>query len=339
MNVHAGIEGAEAHLLALINGYRLTQAIYVVTVLGVPDLLAAGPRQSAELASATGADPDALHRVLRALAAFGILRQEAEGFALASLGACLRTDAPRSLKPWVEFIARPAVWNAWGGMLHTVRTGETAFHHLHGQDIWTYRAGDPEESRIFDAAMSRGSARLAEGLLAAYDFAPFRRIVDVGGGDGTLLSAILAHHHGLRGTLLDLPHVVAGGQCSSRAHDVADRFEVCAGSFFESVPAGADAYILKHVIHDWQDVDALTILRNCRAAMGPRARLILIERIVAYGPGERDVALADLNMLVNAGGRERSEDEFRGLLAARGLAFVRSIPLPACHFVIEAQPA
>jgi hypothetical protein len=339
MNLHAPVAPADQQLLALINGYRVTQALYVISVLGVPELLANGPRRADDLAVATACDPDALHRVLRALAAFGVLREDAAGFALTALGDGLRADAPGSLKAWVEFVARPPVWNAWSRMLHTVRTGETAFRHLHGKDTWQFRADDPEESVAFDAAMSHGTRRLTAALLAGYDFTGLAHIADIGGGTGTLLAAILRRYPAAVGTLFELPHVAARSAEVAAQAGVAERFTAASGSFFDSVPSGADAYLLKHVVHDWNDDAALALLGNCRAAMGPAARLLLIERVVPDGSHDSEIALADLNMLVNAGGRERSEAEFRALLGRAGLQLARVIPLAAGHAVIEAVRA
>jgi hypothetical protein len=322
-------------LLTLINGYRVTQAIYVATSLGIPDLLGHGPRRSSDLAAMTGCNRRALYRVLRALAAVGILHEDrSDKFALTPLGMELRSEAPGSRHAWASFVGRPSVWGAWGELLHTVRTGENAFRHVHGMDTWQFRAACPQESAIFDAAMRENTSRLAESLLASYDFGPFRNIVDVGGGDGTLLARILAQCPKATGRLLDLPHVTAGARDVFAAQGVTDRVAIVPGIFFDEVPAGGDLYLLKHVIHDWEDAEAVTILRNCRRAMPCGARLILIERLVGNYE-DAETAFSDLNMLVNAGGRERTREEFAALMTGVGLELNAITPLPASSCIIE----
>src|SRR5688500_18380664 len=294
-------------LRRLVNGYQVSQAIHVATVLGVADHLAGGPRSSDELAVATGSHPDALYRLLRALAAVGVFREEpGRRFGPTPLGECLRADAPQPAGPWAAFLASPPQWQAWGALLHSVRTGENAFRHVHGADVWAYRARHPESGALFDRAMT-GMTRLGtDAVLAAYDFSQFRTIVDVGGGHGLLPAAILAALPGARGVLFDQPHVAAGADELLRGAGVADRCAVVGGSFFESVPAGGDAHLLKQITHDWGDPEATAILRACRTAMGDRGgRLLVIERELG-GPNERpDAKQMDLQMLVSAGGRER----------------------------------
>jgi hypothetical protein len=328
------------HLLHLINGYRITQAIYDVAILGIPDRIGDGALSSRELADATHSNADALHRVLRALAAAKVLHQDQHGrFSLTATGMVLRSDVPGSRSAWAKFVARPAMWGAWAHLLHTVQTGENAFRHLHGKDTWQFRADNAEESAIFDAAMRETSARSIVDLLANYDFNQFTHIVDVGGGDGTLLAGILARCPNAKGTLLDLPHVVTSAEAIFADARVASRAVAIAGSFFESIPSGADAYLLKHIVHDWQDVDALAILRACRRAATPGAKVLLVERVLGAANTDVDTALSDLNMLVNAGGRERTRDQFHDLLKAAGFLLESTIPLPASHFIIEAACA
>jgi hypothetical protein len=324
-------------LLSLINGYRVSQAICVIATLGIPDLLANGPRSSGDLADATGSNPEALHRVLRALTAVNVLREvEPQMFMLTDLGALLRSDVPGSRNAWAKFMARPPMWNAWGALLHTLKTGENAFQHVHGKSTWHFRAEHPEESAIFDAAMRENSAGLIEALVAAVDFSRFAHIVDVGGGDGTLLAGILANHPEATGTLLDQPHVITRANAVFAQAGVAGRANAVGASFFEHVAAGGDAYLLKHILHDWHDADALTILRNCRQAMAGSARLIVVERIVEVDAADADTLLSDLNMLVNAGGRERSLDEFRAMFAQTGFALDRIANLHGSRHAIEA---
>jgi len=332
-------ERPAAALRRLVNGYQISQAIHVATVLGVADHLAAGPRSGDELAAATGSHPDALYRLLRALAAVGVFREEpGRRFALTPLGDCLRADAPLPVGPWAAFAASPSQWQAWGALLHSVRTGENAFRHVHGADVWTYRARHPEAGAAFDRAMTGMTHLGTEAVLASYDFSRFGTIVDVGGGHGLLLAAILAAHPAARGVLLDQPHVVAGAEEVLRGARVADRCTIVGGSFFESVPAGGDAYLLKQIVHDWEDPEATAILRACRQAIDPAGRLLVIERDLG-GPNALPAAkLADLQMLVSAGGRERTRDQYAALFAAAGLRLAGVTPTVADLCITEAVP-
>ena len=232
-------EAPTVALRRLTNGYQVTQAIHVAAALGIADLLRDGPRGSDALAQETGTHAPSLHRVLRALASVDVLHEDDEGrFALTAIGDCLRSDAPEPVGGWAAFVGRPYHWQAWGALLHGVRTGENAFRSVYGTDVWDYRAAHPEEGVIFDAAMTAIMLRANGHLLAAYDFGRFATVVDVGGGRGAFLNAIVEANPGLRGILFDQPQVVAGAV-------VGERCEVVAGSFFDAVPEGADAYVLK----------------------------------------------------------------------------------------------
>jgi hypothetical protein len=318
----ADVEPSSAGLLRLIYGYQVSQAIHVAAALGIAEQLADGPRAVGDLASTIGAHADALSRLLRALAAVEVLREEPDGsFALTDLGEALRGPAG-SL---AAFIGRPNHWTAWGQLLHSVRTGENAFRAIHGVDVWEYRARHPEEGAIFDAAMTGFSRRVNAAVAAAHDFGRYGVIVDVGGGHGALLAGILAHHPGVRGVLFDQPAVVASAD--------AEGVEIVGGSFFESVPAGGDAYLLKSILHDWQDEPAIEILRTCRRAARTGTALLVIERQFAL-PATK---LSDLNMLVGPGGRERTAEEYAALLAAASYELVGETPTAADVSVFEAR--
>jgi len=287
-------------LLRLINGYQVSQAIHVAATLGIAEQLADGSRTVGDLAAATATDAGTLHRLLRALTAVEVLHEGPDGtFAATALGEALR--GPAGL--WAAYIGRSPHWTAWGHLLHSVRTGENAFRALHGLDVWEYRAQNPEEAASFDAAMTGLSRRVDAAVAGAHDFGRYRLIVDVGGGHGALLAVILARHPGVRGVLFEQPAVIAGA-------DV-DGFEVVGGTFFSSVPEGADAYVLKSVLHDWEDEQAIEILRTCRRAARAGTALIVIERTLA----DPSAKLSDLNMLVGPGGRERARAEYAALLA------------------------
>jgi hypothetical protein len=321
-------------LRRLVNGYQVTQAIHVAAVLGIADQLAAGPRSSDDLAAAVDAHAPSLQRVLRALASVGVLHEDGDGrFALTEVGACLRSDAADPVGGWAAYVGGHAHFAAWGNLLHTVRTGENAFRAVHGADVWDYRAGHPEDGARFDQAMTDNTRRTNRRLLEAYDFGPLASVVDVGGGHGALLAALLSAHPRMRGVLLDLPHVVAGA-----AVDAA-RCEVVGGSFFDAVPAGADAYVLKAILHDWEDDDAARILRACRGAAPAHATLLVIERDLGAPNENPDAKFSDLNMMVGPGGRERTYDEFATLFAAGGFALRRAVPTGMGLSVFEGGPA
>lgn len=312
-------------LRRLVNGFQVSQTIYVAVTLRIPDLLADGPRAIDDLAVATASHAPSLYRLLRALAALELLHEEAgQHFSLAPLGQRFRSDQPESLTGWAAFIGEPSYWNAWGNLLHSVQTGENAFRHIYGVDPWTFRAQDPRLSAIFDRAMSANAHEVIASVLAAYDFSRFGTIADIGGGNGTLLAAILASHPETHGILFDQPHVVAGAPLVLTQAGVADRCQIFGGSFFETVPPGGDAYILKAILHDWEDDECLTILGVCRQAMATGTTILAIE--LELGPvNERPLAkLSDLNMLVSPGGRERSDDEYAALFAAAGFRYTET---------------
>jgi hypothetical protein len=314
-------------LRRLINGYQVTQAIHVAATLGIADLLRDGPLSSDELAAATSTHARSLHRVLRALASVGVLHEGEDGhFALTEIGAGLRSDAAEPLGGWAAYVGRPAHFRAWGALLDAVRTGENAFASVHGSDVWEYRSRHPDEGAAFDRAMTHTSRRANGALLEAYDFGRFDRVVDVGGGHGALLAAVLAAHPRMRGVLFDQPHVVADAAPVLEAAGVADRCEVVAGSFFDAVPPGGDAYLLKAIVHDWEDDEALRILRNVRAAIADGGAVLVVERELGAPNANPDAKLSDLNMMVGPGGRERTRDELAALFEDAGFALQRVVP-------------
>ncbi len=319
-----------AELRRLVNSYQLSQAIHVAAVLGIADLLADGPRSSDELAKATGTSPRALYRLLRALAAFGLFHEDDDRrFSLTELGDALRSDAPESVAGWAAFVGRRNIREAWSALEESIRTGENAFKLEHGINVWEYRAQNPEESEIFDRAMASSSHLVIRSLIDAYDFGRFGTIVDVGGGNGTLLRALLEEYPQLTGVLFDQPHVVEGV-------DLGERGRIVGGSFFESVPEGGDAYLLKWIIHDWEDEESVAILRNVRRNGGA---LLLVERVVEPPNEGPETKLGDLNMLVGPGGQERTLEEFRAVFEAAGYELVGDTPTASGMHVIEGSPA
>lgn len=324
----------------LITGHQLAQAVHVAARLGLSDLLADSPRTAAELAESTAADPRSLARLMRVLVAAGLyVRVEGERFACTELGDAFRSEVPRSVAGWARMVGRPFHWRAYGELEYCVRTGENGFEQAHGVPLWEYLTEHPDEQELFDGAMTALSRVTADSVAEAYDFGRFSTVVDVGGGRGLLLAVILARHPSIDGVLLDRPEVVSGAQALLSAAGVAERCVVVGGSFFEAVPENGDAYILKSVIHDWADAEAIEILRTCRRAMPPHGRLLLVEQLLDLSPDAVRTALSDLTMLVMAGGQERTTSEYGALLAAAGFDLTRTIPTAGDAFVIESVPA
>lgn len=325
-------------LLRMTNAFQVSQAIHVAATLGIADLLEDGPRSADELAETTGTHAPTLYRLLRALASVGVFTEDDDDrFALTPLAEYLRTDSPDSLRAWAMQIGQRYFWTSWGHLLHGVRTGEPAFPELYGTTAWEYRAAHPEEDAIFNAAMTALSAPVAEAVVRSYDFSGLGVLVDVGGGEGGLLAAILAANPTLRGVLFDLPHVAAAGALLERA-GVADRCEIASGSFFEAVPEEADAYLLKSIIHDWGDEAAIEILRACRAAIADTGRLLVVEPIIRPGNEPDPAKFSDLNMLVMLGGRERTADDFERLYAEAGFKLTEIIRTGSTFDIVEGAP-
>ncbi len=327
-------------ILDLVNGYQVSQALHVAATLGVSDLLAAGPRDVADLAEATATDGPTLLRLLRALESVGVYASDAEGrYTNTELGEQLRTDVSGSIAGWAAYVGRPYYRQAWTGLLDSVRTGDNAFAATHGMSCWHYRQERPEEQEIFNAAMTSTAGVITQALVGAYDFARFGTVADLGGGVGTLLTAILAGYPTVQGVLFDQPDVVANAAAVLQAAGMTDRCQVVGGSFFDSVPTGADAYLLKAIIHDWLDAEAIQILRTCRRAMRDDARLLLVEQLLGQGPDPVQTAFSDLNMLVSPGGQERTLEEYGALLAASGFSLTGVTETGTPVFVIEAVPS
>jgi hypothetical protein len=323
----------------LVSGYQVSQAIHVAATLGIADLLKDGPRTSDNLAAAVAAHPAALYRFLRALASVGVFREEdGRRFALTPLGDCLRSDAAEPVGPGARFIGGPYNWQSWGDLLHSVRTGETAGPHVHGMSHWEYGARHSEEAAVFDAAMTGMSQRQAGAVLVAYDFGRFRRVVDVGGGHGAFLAAVLAKYPETRGVLFDQPQVVAQAAPVLRAAGVAERCEVVGASFFDAVPDGGGAYVVKNVVHNLGDEQAAAILRACRRAMGPTGVLLVIEPVV--GPPNEGALekFTDLIMLVVPGGQSRTRAELSNLFAGAGFRLAGMTATTSEVSVVEGVP-
>jgi hypothetical protein len=320
--------------MRLINGFRVTQAIHVVAALGVADLLKDGPRPSDDIAAATATHPDAMYRLLRALAAEHVFEEHPDRkFGLTTLGEMLRSDRPDSLAPWAVFVGGKSQWQGWANLEYSVRTGESGTEKALGMSSWEYRAQNPEATAVFDRAMTALSRTTASAVVAAYDFSRFETVADIAGGHGALLAVILSRFPNLQGVLFDQPHVVAGADDVIRGAGVSDRVEIVGGSFFEQVPV-ADAYVLQHILHDWDDAASLDILRTIRRAAPDGARLLVIERLLGPPNQAADAKFSDLNMLVAlGGGRERTVEEFVEIFAGGGFRLVSTYPAGTQHIV------
>lgn len=321
-------------LLAMAGGAWVTQMIHVAAELGVADLLSGGERDVDGLAQACGADADSLFRLLRGLASLGIFQETTpRTFALTPLAELLRSDHPQSLRQFARMLGEEH-YLSWNDLLHSVRTGANAFRHGHGMSVFEWYAQNPQRGAIFDAAMSDNSRAQTEAMVAAYDFSGIQHLVDVGGGRGLLLGRVLAANGHLRGTLFDQPQVVAS---AAVPRELAARLEVRGGDFFREVPGGADAYLMKHIIHDWGDEACRTILSHIREAMAPGGRVLIVEQVIPPGNDPFPGKLLDLNMLVmTEGGRERTAEEYAQLLERSGLRLSRIVPTASAVSVVEA---
>ncbi len=322
-----------------IMGFRLTQLLYVAATLGLADHLNAGPQSPQQLAQTVGADPEALYRLLRALASVGIFAEQADGtFALTPRARLLQPDAPGSLHSVALLYGEDWLWQAYGQLRWSVQTGRPAFNHVHGESLFAYLQHHPAAATVFQHAMSGFSAHEAAAILAAYDFAGVQRVVDVGGGQGALLTALLQAHPHLAGVLFDLPEVVATAEERIAAQGLRERCRCVAGDVFAGVPPGGDVYVLKSIVHNWDDARSVQLLRQCRAAMGAGARVVLAERLIPGGNTPAEGKLFDINMLVVLGGQERTEGDYGRLLTQAGLRLTRVIPTQSALSLIEGVP-
>jgi len=335
---HLSAGGAGRTLRGLLDGYQDTALLYVAAKLGLADLLTKGPRTSEELAAMTGAHPPSLHRILRGLVTVGAFFEDEERFGLTRLGEALRTEVQGSLRNQA-LVCGEQYMGAWGGLVYSVMTGETAFPHVFGVDQWEHRQRNVVLSERFNADLNAETARSAAAITEAYDFSAFGVLCDVGGGHGALLCAILAACPAMRGMLLERAHVATGARSYVESKGLDKRCRVVEGDFFEGVPEGAGAYVMKSILHDWPDVRSVAILRNCRRALAADGRVILVERVMpGLANDAPDTVRVDLHMLAVTGGRERSEAEYQGLLEAAGLGLGRIVATRSPFCLIEGVP-
>lgn len=327
-------------LLQLVTGYWISQAVYVAAKLGIADVLARGPKSAAELARLVRADADALGRLLRALASVGVLEEiDAGRFRLTPRGRALRADVPGSIRAAAILFGEPWYWQPWTELLYSVKSGRPAWNRAHGMGQFEYLKHNRRAGKIFDAAMTDLTAQLHTAAIAAYDFSRFRRVIDVGGGHGALLAMILRANPAADGILFDQPHVISGARRQFRAAGLMARSACVKGDFFQSVPGGGDAYVLAHILHDWDDSRAGVILRNIRSAMAPNGRVLILEQIIPPGNGAHFGKWMDITMLVVLGGRERTVEQFEALLAGAGLRLSNVVATESAISVIEAEAA
>ena len=330
---------AQVAMLQLISGFWISRGVFVIAKLGIPDLLASGAKTAEELAQLTDVHAPSLFRILRALVSVGVLAADSENrFALTPLTETLVTDAPGSLRWFAVSELGQEHYPAWGNLMHSVKTGEIAFDDFFGMDIWGYFQRNPGDAAVFNDSMSGMTAVVNESLTSLYDFSNFKTVVDVGGGHGALITRILKANPESKGILYDAPQVVSGAQDRLNTEGLSDRCEAIGGDFFKSVPAGGDVYVMKWIIHDWDDEKAIRILKNCRTQMNPDSRLIIVDCVVPESNEPHFAKFIDLNMLVMTGGKERTQDEFAKLFEAAGFKLLRVIPTEQPTSIIEGQP-
>jgi len=299
-------------------------------------VLAKGARSIDELAAETGAHAPSLYRFMRALAGCGVFAETGERvFALTPTAELLRSDVEGSVRDLAIFMGTDWHWQVWGDAPYTARTGKVAWEHVHGKEVFPYFAEHPAAARVFDNAMTSLSKMVAKAVVEAYDFSSIRKLADIAGGHGSLLAAVIRANPHLKGLLFDVPQVIADAHAYIEAEGLGQAVELASGDFFESVPAGADAYMMKHIIHDWDDARAISILRNCHRAMPADGKLLLVEMVVPKGNEPHFAKIQDLEMMLSPGGLERTESEYRELFAAAGFELRRIIQTASPMSVIE----
>ncbi len=327
-----------SRLLALVQGFRASQVTYVIAKLGIADRLAESPRTADELAAGLSVNADRLGRMLRLAAYYGLVAEvSGQRFELTPIGRPLCTGVAGSVKATAVMLGEEH-YRAWADLLHSVKTGEPAFDHVFGTPFFDYMKTHPETQATFDAAMSDGVDAFYGSLADNYDFAKSRILIDVGGGNGSLSSVILKRHPHLEAVIYDQPQVLEAADQYLNAAGVRSRCRLVPGNFFDSVPEGGDAYLLSNIVHDWDDERALSILRNCRAAMAAQGAVLLVESVMPEHGQPSRAAMFDVNMMVVLTGRERTEEQYRGLLAAADLQLTRVTPISGGESLIEARP-
>jgi O-methyltransferase/methyltransferase family protein len=317
----------------------VSAVVYIAAKLAIADRLAEAPRSAAELAASMGMHAPSLHRLLRTLAGLGVLTErDGQRFALTTLGEALKTGAPGSARATLMAFCGPAFWRGWEEFVYSLKTGKTGFERAHGMPFFEYLAQHSEEASDFSEAMVGYHGTEPPAVARAYDFSGFKTIVDVGGATGNMLAAVLCQHQAPRGILYDRPHVVSDAPALLKARGVEARVAIESGDFFERVPPGGDAYLLSHIIHDWNEEQCLTILGHCRKGMPSHGRLLIVETVLPAGDTPHQGKVQDMVMLVFPGGQERTEAEYHSLLGQAGFRLSRVVPTESIVSVIEAVP-
>lgn len=329
----------QAIIMQIANGTMVTQALGVVAKLGIADMIEDGDCDVEKLAFASGSDRSSLYRILRSLASVGVFTETSRAkFAHTPVSSLLLSDIEGSMRSMAIFMAEPWHYNVWGNMLHSAKTGGTAWKATYGEEVFDWFQKHPAESEIFNKAMTDMSASVAPALVAAYDFSGISVLADIAGGHGFLLSQILKANPGLKGILFDMDHVIEGSAAMLSKNGVADRVNVVSGDFFREVPA-ADAYIMKHIIHDWDDQRSIAIMQNIHTAMTEDGKLLLLEMVVPEGNEPHPSKILDLAMLALPGGLERTAAEYEELFDRSGFKLNRIVPTMSPFSVIEAVKA
>jgi hypothetical protein len=328
-----------AQLIQMGSAHWISKVVYAAAKLGLADQLAAGPRSAAELAGPTRTHAPSLHRLMRTLASLGVLTEgDGQRFALTPLGEALKAGAPGHARATLLTLGAPWFVGAFEEIMHSLATGSTGFEKAMGMPVFDYLGQHPDQASLFNETMIGVHGAEPEAVAAAYDFSAFDTVVDVGGSTGNLLAAILNRHSRPRGVLFDMAHVVAEAPPLLRERGVEARVTIESGNFFEGVPAGNDAYLLSHIIHDWNESQCLTILGHCRKAMNPAGRLLLVEMVLPAGDAPHPGKVLDMVMLVLPGGQERTEAEYAPLLEKAGFRLARVVPTESAGSVVEAVP-
>ena len=339
-DVDSGGPPPHAQLIQMGTAYWGSQMLFVAAQLEIADRLAGGAKTSSELATELGFNAAAFHRFLRTLAGMGLLTEvKSRTFALTPLGAALKKDAPGSAYATILTLAGPIGQRSWELLPFSLETGKPALDKAFGQPLFEYLAERPRDASLFSETMVGFHGAEPPAVAEAYDFSKLRSIVDVGGATGNMLAHILKRYRGPRGVLFDLPHVVTGAPALLAAHGVAERVAIESGSFFERVPAGHDAYILSHIIHDWDPEQCRTILGHCRKAIDPRGRLLIVEMVLPEGDAPHPGKMLDMMMLVGPGGQERTPSEYAELLGKSGFKMTNVVPTASAVSIVEAVPA
>lgn len=330
---------AHVGVMQLLTGPYIAGAVSCLAQMGIPDLVEAGPKSAKELASQIGADPEALHRLMRATASVGVLSEGPDGkFSETPMSAVLRSNGKPSLRALAMMGGREWHGRGWSRLEYCVRTGKQALEQIYGAPIFEYFKQHPDEAQIFNDAMTSISTGDSPAVVGAYSFEGIHSIVDVGGGHGLLLATILERNPQMKGTLYDAPHVIEGAK-NGPLKQVMERCTLTSGDMFSSVPAGADAYIMKHIIHDWPDELCIKILKGCRKGVNPGGKLLVVDDVIQPGNDFYAGKFLDLQMLIFPGGKERTEKQFRDLFAAGGWKLIRVVPTVTPICIVEGIPA